>query len=153
MFSKTGERAKYALDTNMFVGGFNSDSAAAELDEFFRRSLAVTFLSAIVVQELRAGTRTAREIRHLERSIIEPFERRGRVFAPSLAAFKASGRILADLAAAEGREFIRSRRSLPDDTLLAASCRQHGITLISRDRDFERFRSSLGRWRSVQPWP
>ena len=123
------------------------------MDGFFRRSLSVTFLSAIVVQELRAGVRTARDVRNLERSIVQPFERRGRVFTPSAAAFKESGRVLADLAAAEGVEFIRSRRSLPNDTLLAASCREHGITLISRDRDFERFRSSLGRWRAVQPWP
>lgn len=123
------------------------------MDGFFRRSLSVTFLSAIVVQELRAGVRTARDVRNLERSIVQPFERRGRVFTPSAAAFKESGRVLADLAAAEGFEFIRSRRSLPNDTLLAASCREHGITLISRDRDFERFRSSLGRWRAVQPWP
>ena len=97
--------------------------------------------------------RTARDVRNLEQSIVQPFERRGRVFAPSVRAFKQSGRVLADLAAAEGREFVRSRRSLPNDTLLAASCREHGITLISRDRDFERFRSSLGRWRAVQPWP
>jgi predicted nucleic acid-binding protein len=153
MSSKTVERAKYALDTNIFVDAFNLESAARDLDEFFRRSIGLTFLSAIVVQELRAGTRTPREVRLLERSIIEPFERRGRVFAPSPAAFKLSGRILADLTAAEGQEFVRSQRSLPNDTLLAASCREHGLTLISRDRDFERFSSSLGRWRAVQPWP
>jgi predicted nucleic acid-binding protein len=95
MSSKTVERTK--LDTNIFVDAFNIESAAIALDEFFRRSIGLTFLSAIVVQELRAGTRTPREVRLLERSIIEPFERRGRVFAPSPAAFKLSGRILADL--------------------------------------------------------
>jgi len=127
--------------------------AAAELDEFFRRSLAVTFLSAVVVQELRAGAGKPRDVRLLERSVVLPFERRGRVFAPSTSAFKESGRILAELATAHGREFVSARRSLPNDTLLAASCREQGITLISRDQDFERISPSLGRWRAVEPWP
>ncbi len=73
--------------------------AAAELDEFFRRSLAVTFLSAVVVQELRAGAGKPRDVRLLERSVVLPFERRGRVFAPSTSAFKESGRMLAELGA------------------------------------------------------
>ena len=144
---------KYALDTNVFIDAFNDDTAAAELEEFLRRSIAVTFLSAVVIQELRAGTETTRQVRHLERSIIDPFERRGRVFTPSAAAFKESGRILAMLAAAQGRHFIRSHRSLPNDTLLATSCRENGFVLISRDDDFNRFGPALGRWRPVRPWP
>ena len=151
MSSKTGDPRKYALDTNVFVDAFNSDAAAADLDAFFRRSLPVIFLSAIVVQELRAGVRTRSQVRQLERSVVGPFERRGRVFTPSAVAFKESGRLLAELATTEGRDFIRAHRSLPNDTLLAASCREHGITLISRDNDFGRFR--LAGWRAVQPLP
>jgi predicted nucleic acid-binding protein len=113
----------------------------------------VTFLSAVVVQELRAGAARANDIRLLERFVVQPFERRGRVFAPSTSAFKESGRVLAKLAASHGRGFVSARRSLPNDTLLAASCREHGITLISRDRDFDRISPLLGRWRAVEPWP
>jgi predicted nucleic acid-binding protein len=36
---------------------------------------------------------------------------------------------------------------------LAASCLESGVTLITRDRDFARFKSHLRGWRFVPPWP
>ena len=112
-----------------------------------------TCLSAVVVQELAAGARTRKQVRALESSILRPFERRGRVFAPSTLAFRESGRLLAELAAREGWAAIHSNPSLANDALLAASCREHGFTLVTSDPDFDRFLPSLGRWRHVKPWP
>lgn len=153
MSSRGGEGAKYALDTNVFVDAFKGDEAAAELDAFFRRALVVTYLSAVVVQELRAGARTRSAARTLERAIFAPFERRGRVVAPSATAFKQSGQVLAALMAKHGPDVVRGNRSLANDTLLAASCREHGLTLISNDDDFERIRPVLPGLKWVRPWP
>ncbi len=57
------------------------------------------------------------------------------------------------LATREGWPAIRSNPSLANDALLAASCREHGFTLVTSDGDFDRFLPSLGRWRPVPPWP
>lgn len=144
---------KYAFDTNVFVDAFRSEAAAAELDRFLERAMPFTHLSAVVIQELRAGADTAERARRLERAVFRPFERRNRVFRPSVKAFKESGRLLAELAARRGSDFVRANRSLPNDSLLAASCREQGITLISGDADFDEFRPSLGKWKVVRPWP
>ena len=104
MSSKGAEAPKYTLDTNLFVDAIRDDAAAAALDAFLRRALAVTFLSSVVVQELRAGARAAKAAIALQRGIFAPFERRHRVVVPSAAAFKESGRILAGLG--KGEEMI-----------------------------------------------
>jgi predicted nucleic acid-binding protein len=143
----------FALDTNVFVDAFRDETFAEALAAFLERALPMTFLSAVVVQELAAGARTRQQVRELESSILRPFERRGRVFAPSTLAFRQSGRLLAELAAREGWAAIHSNPSLANDALLAASCREHGFTLVTSDGDFDRFLPSLGRWRHVKPWP
>jgi predicted nucleic acid-binding protein len=144
---------KFALDTNVFVDAFRDETFAAALTAFLEQALPTTFLSAVVVQELAAGARTREQVRALELSIFRPFVRRGRVFAPSALAFRESGRLLAELAAREGWAAMHSNPSLANDALLAASCREHGITLVTSDGDFDRFLPSLGRWRHVEPWP
>jgi len=143
---------KYALDTNIFVDSFRSEEAETELVAFLRRALPFTFMSAVVVQELAVGARTPESARELRRSLFEPFERRRRVFTPSAAAFVESGSILATLAAQEGRQLFENP-SLLNDALIASSCREQGITLITRDSDFDRFLPFLRRWRHVPPWP
>lgn len=144
---------KFALDTNVLVDAFRDEAFAARLSAFLERALPTTFLSAVVVQELAAGARTREQVRELESAVFAPFERRGRVFAPSAGAFRASGRLLAELAEREGWETVLSNPSLANDALLATSCRERGITLITSDGDFDRFGPFLGKWRHVRPWP
>jgi len=144
---------KFALDTNVFVDAFRDETVAEALAAFLEPALPTTFLSAVVVQELAAGARTRKQVRELESSIVRPFERRGRVFAPSTRAFRESGRLLAELATREGWAAIHANPSLANDALLAASCREHGFTLVTSDKDFDRFLPSLGRWRHARPWP
>jgi len=143
----------YTFDTNVFIDAFRDADAEAAMLAFLERGLPFTFLSAVVKQELAAGTRTPTQIRRLERSVFAPFERRGRVFAPSPAAFAASGRLLASVAAREGWDMVRENPSLLNDALLAVSCRERGVTLITQDADFARFQPFLKKWRHVPPWP
>lgn len=143
----------YTLDTNIFIDGFRNEETQAEVLAFLHRALPFTYLSAVVMQELAAGARTAEAARELQQTVFRPFERRGRVFAPSAAAFVQSGRVIASVAAKEGGQLLDENPSLLNDALIAASCRERGITLITKDRDFERLAAVLKGLRYVEPWP
>ena len=144
---------KYALDTNIFIDGFRTEEGHAEVFAFLNRALPFTYLSAVVMQELAAGARTTEVARDVQQGVFEPFERRRRVFTPSTAAFVASGRAVAAVAAREGWQSIDENPSLLNDALIAASCREQGITLITRDSDFKRLERFLKGLRYVEPWP
>ena len=144
---------KYAIDTNLFIDSFRSEEAQVELLAFLKRALPFTFMSAVVMQELAAGARTPEAARELQQSIFEPCERRRRVFAPSATAFIESGRILAALAAREGWQLFDENPSLLNDALIATSCRELGITLVTQDGDFDRLVPFLTGWRHQSPWP
>jgi predicted nucleic acid-binding protein len=144
---------KYTLDTNIFIDGFRNDDAQAEVFVFFNQALPFTYLSAVVMQELAAGARTTDAARYVERGVFEPFERRRRVFAPSSAAFAESGRVLAAVAVREGWQLFDEKPSLLNDALIATSCREQGITLITRDGDFKRLAPFVKGFRYAAPWP
>ena len=144
---------KYALDTNIFIDSFRSEEAQADVFGFLNRALPFTYLSAVVMQELAAGARTADAARDVQRGVFEPFQRRRRVFTPSSAAFAQSGRVLAAVAAREGWQLLDKKPLLLNDALIAASCREQGITLITKDGDFKRFASFVKGFRCAPPWP
>lgn len=144
---------KYALDTNIFIDSFRDQEAQGELMAFLTRALPFTFMSAVVMQELAAGARTTEARRDLQRRIFDPFVRRSRVFAPSASAFVESGRTLALVAAREGWQLLNENPSLLNDALIASSCRELGISLVTRDTDFKRFEPFLKGWRTIAPWP
>jgi predicted nucleic acid-binding protein len=144
---------KYALDTSIYIDAFRDPAVEEALLRFLERALPFTFLSAIVMQELAAGARTPAQVRELERSVFQPFVRRGRVFAPMATAFVSSGRLIAAVAAREGWPTVHEHPSLLNDALLAASCRDAGITLVTRDGDFDRFTRFMKGWRHLRPWP
>lgn len=127
---------KYALDTSVFIAAMRDAGDANRLKHFHIRHVATEYLSAVVALELRAGARTPRAATDLQRIVLNPYEIRGRVFAPSYAAFLAAGRILATL-----RDYSAPLRA---DALIAASCRESGITLVTENaRDFERIRKVI----------
>lgn len=144
---------KYALDSNIYIDSFRSEEAQVELVAFFKRALPFTFMSAVVMQELAAGARTPAARHALQRLVFDPFERRRRVFAPSPTAFVESGRIVALVAAREGWQLLDENPSLLNDALIAASCRELGITLVTKDADVKRFEPFLKGWRPLAPWP
>ena len=144
---------KYALDTNIFIDGFRSEEAQAEVFAFLNRALPFTYLSAVVMQELAAGAKTPETARDVQQGILKPFERRRRVFAPSAAAFVQSGRVLAAVAEGEGWQVLDENPSLLNDALIAASCREQGVTLITKDADFKRLAPFVKGFRYAAPWP
>jgi predicted nucleic acid-binding protein len=144
---------KYTLDTNIFIDGFRNEETQADVFAFLNRALPFTYLSAVVMQELAAGARTPEAVLQLQQGVFEPFDRRRRVFAPSATAFVTSGRALARVAAAEGWQLVDENPSLLNDALIAASCREQGITLITKDSDFKRLAPFVKGLRYVEPWP
>ncbi len=144
---------KYTFDTNIFIDGFRSEEGQVEVFAFLSRALPFTYLSAVVMQELAAGARTAQAARDVQQGVFEPFERRRRVFLPSSAAFAESGRVLAALAAREGWQLFDEKPSLLNDALIATSCREQGITLVTKDADFKRLAPFVKGFRYSAPWP
>ena len=126
-------------------------NAAEGLKQFLASNLPRTYLLAVVFQELRAGARTDEQVEALETGIFGPFDRRSRVIRPSIGAFKESGRILAELALRDGVELSKAKGSLVNDTLIAASCREAGITLLTRDSDYERIARHSRGFRHIPP--
>jgi predicted nucleic acid-binding protein len=144
---------KFVLDTNLYIGAIRDPGKEAGLDAFLGRSAPVTFMSAVVIQELRAGAVTDTAARALDRGIFGVFERRGRVLAPSVNVFKDCGRILAALFRKDGVACKERPRSLVNDILIAGTCRENGMTLVTADGDFKIIRPFMPGFNFMPPWP
>jgi predicted nucleic acid-binding protein len=144
---------KFTIDTNLWIDAFDDEDAEAALDTFLEGAAPRTHLHAVVVQELRAGAYTPAQVRALETAVFGPFERRSRVFGPSPASFKECGRVLAALWRKDGVPFRDRPRSLVNDILIAASCREQGIVLITADRDYRLIAPHVRGFEHVPPWP
>ncbi len=60
---------KYTLDTNIFIDGFRNEEAQRQVFAFLNRALPFTYLSAVVMQELAAGARTAEAARVVQQGV------------------------------------------------------------------------------------
>jgi predicted nucleic acid-binding protein len=144
---------KYVLDSNLFIRGFRDPAANLELQRFHMLFAPFEYLSAIVAQELRAGIRTQPDRRALEQNVLNPFIRRDRVIVPSARAWEESGDLLAELVRSEGLELAKVSKSFGNDILLALSCREAGMVLVTENtRDFQRI-SGVAPFHFVGPWP
>ena len=143
----------FVLDTNVYISADRDNAWAGELLRFSRAALPRTFLHAVVAQELLAGAIGADRRNDLYDAVIAPFDRRRRLVAPSFRAWARSGEIVADLVAARAASPDGFTRSFLNDAVLAASCREHGLTLVTRNvADFERIRRVFP-FDFVPPWP
>ena len=97
-------------------------------------------LSAVVVHELLVGARTPARQRDLTRGLIEPFRTRRRLHTPG---FSTSWQLAAEIdrrLRAPGHYAASLRqRSFAHDILIAATARELGATVITRNvADFKR---------------
>ena len=144
---------RFVLDSNLYIEAIRDPTKAAALAEFTIGSLTNIVLHAVVVQELLAGAVSESARRDVYRDLVQPFERRGRILTPSYHAWRRSGEIVATLIDQGELTVSGVPRSFTNDAVLAASCREEGVTLITRNRrDFERIQR-LERVRFVEPWP
>jgi predicted nucleic acid-binding protein len=138
--------AKYALDTNVLINALNLPAQLEALLGFLGWALPSTYLSAVVIHELAAGTTTPRQRALLDQQITGPFVRRGRLFAPSTEAWHRAGQLV------EQGHPLSTPASL-NDLLLAVSCRETGLTVITNDRDFRRLTRVVRGLAEVAPFP
>jgi predicted nucleic acid-binding protein len=144
---------KFVLDTSLYIGAIRDPAKEVALDAFLERNAPATFMSAVVIQELRAGAVTDASARALDRGLFAVFERRGRVLGPSVNVFKDCGRILAALFRQDGVPFRERPRSLVNDILISGTCRENGITLVTDDGDFKNIRPFMRGFAFTAPWP
>jgi predicted nucleic acid-binding protein len=134
-----GAARKFVLDTHCFIDAAGDAAAAQAFETFCSRAAPGLYLSSVVPAEPRAGARSAREREVLERQVLEPFVRRGRILTPSAASWEALGTVMSWLAEHEGARLSQLPRSFAFDVLVAHSCREAGAVLISRNtRDMAR---------------
>lgn len=144
---------KYALDTNIFIQADRDGAWAEQLVGFYAAFLPVTFLHAVVVQELLLGAVDARRGRALYDGYVAPFEARQRVVTPSYTSWRRSGEVVATLVQRRQLSPGGFGRSFLNDVLLAVSCREAGLVLITTNAaDFSRIRT-VEPFRFVAPWP
>jgi predicted nucleic acid-binding protein len=144
---------KFVLDTNCFVDASRTEGDANAFSEFCARAAPGLYLSAVVAAELRAGAGSAKDRRTLEREVLAPYIRRGRLLTPSAAAWEALGTTLAALVDDNGLVLRDVRRSFVFDILIARSCRDIGATLVSRNSaDLSRI-AKVFSFEFVAPYP
>lgn len=144
---------KYVLDTQLFISGFRERTFNEALQQFHRAFAPFEYLSVIVAQELRTGTRRPQDLRALDRHVLRVYERAKRTITPSAAAWHKSGDLLAEMARKEGLEVARVSKAFGNDVLLALSCREAGCVLVTdNQRDFQRIQRFLD-FEFVRPWP
>lgn len=130
---------KYVLDTNCFIDASRNRTAAVTLAEFSARAAPFLYLSSVVAAELTAGTANLEARRTIEEAVLGPYQRRGRVLTPSRASWDILGKTLSELVWKDGLHLQRMPRSFILDILIAHSCREHGVVLISNNaRDLQR---------------
>ena len=141
---------RYAIDTSLYIDALRTDEGRAALNAFHIAFAPFIHLNGVVAQELLAGVR-GRDAASLEASIVVPFERRNRVVAPTYLAWKEAGSVLSALVSPSGWRDVS--RSFVNDVLLAMSCREAGLVLVTRNsRDFARI-ARVRRFDFVPPWP
>jgi predicted nucleic acid-binding protein len=141
----------YVLDTNCFIDASRDLDAEANLEAFAAREAPRLYLSTVVAAELRAGAGRGRAT--LERVVLEPYVRRGRVLVPSVHAWDALGNTLATLTEREGLVLAQVPRGFVLDVFIAHSCREVGAVLVSSNtRDLERI-SRVFTFEFVAPYP
>lgn len=123
---------KVIFDTNVYIKAIQ-DGPEGDTYQLLFSALSRTYLSAVVVQELYAGTLDAFG-EQLVGKFVHQTEKTGRIVIPTYRDWKESGGILAKINRQEPAQRTRIPR-LVNDVLLAMSAVQIGATLLTFNRE------------------
>jgi predicted nucleic acid-binding protein len=144
---------KYVLDTQLYIRANRSPDARDALERFVYRESPRMHAHAVVVRELLVGARDSRGAREIHELYAAPWERRGRIVTPSYRSWRRSGEMIAELLERQLISRGGYTASFVNDVLIAASCREAGVTLITANTaDFERIRE-VEPSEFAAPWP
>jgi predicted nucleic acid-binding protein len=144
---------RYVLDTNLYIAADRSEPEAEALIRFYSAYLPFTYLHATVVQELLAGAVDAKRGRRIDEAYVAPFESRGRLITPSFRTWKRSGEVVAALVQRKLLSPGGIARSFLNDVLIAVSCRESGVTLVTLNEADFRCIQQVERFEFMPPWP
>jgi predicted nucleic acid-binding protein len=138
-----------ALDTNVYIRALRDRDRLRALKRFLMRTGMRLRVSAVVALELRTGARTPAQEQSVS-DLVSSYVDRDRVMVPTFDAYLQGGRVLAALATREGVDVSRAG-SLVNDVLIAASCREADVRLVTENvRDFVALQRHLRGFRFVE---
>ncbi|MBI2072531.1 MAG: type II toxin-antitoxin system VapC family toxin [Gemmatimonadetes bacterium] len=145
---------KYVIDTNLYVEAITTDEGNQALAAFQRRFAPFLFQHSTVAQEILAGARGEAGYREYYDDWIAPFEELGRVITPSHESWARAALIMVRLVEKGKKSPGGFSRSFLNDCLIAASAREHGLVLVTRNTtDFGLIRQIEARLEYAPPWP
>ncbi len=143
---------KLALDTNLYVRAFRDPTDAQDLRAFHERNAPHMYLSSVVLNELEVGGSTTQVIQWVQLTA-RTFSRLRRMITPSHAAWSTAASAISRLAVEGSLDRRTMPRSLVNDFLIAAACRENGITLVTDNlADFELIDTVIP-FDFTAPWP
>ena len=143
----------FILDSNIYIDGFNNRDFAVEFRDFHKTHLPRILLSAVVLSELLVGANSPQRVWALRRSLIEPFKSRRRILVPTLQTWESASMVDRRLRALGSFDSSLAQRGFFNDILIAASAREIGATIITKNSaDFALIARVLD-VHFVPPWP
>lgn len=121
----------YVLDTNVYIGALRDANRLARLKRFLVRTGMRVRANAVVALELYTGAQTPSRERAVS-DLLDAYAKRDRIIVPSFDAYREGGRVLSALALKEGMDVSRAG-SLVNDVLIATSCREAGVKLVTEN--------------------
>jgi predicted nucleic acid-binding protein len=142
----------FLLDSNIYIGAFTRGADESAFRAFHKAALPQLVLSAVVVHELIVGALSPSHRRQVE-SLVEAFRTRRRVHVPGLTTWQLAAQFDQDLRSLGGYAGSLAQRSFANDLLLAATARELGATIVTRNlTDFELI-GRVAPIKAVGPWP
>jgi predicted nucleic acid-binding protein len=91
--------------------------------------------------------------RDLSTHVAQPFLRTKRVITPSHKAWAIAAQAITELVRTSGLDRPNLPRGFANDALIAASCRENGLTLVTEnERDFRQLQERID-FSFLAPWP
>lgn len=144
----------YVIDTNLYIEAIRTEEGAKALIAFQRSFAPLLFQHSTVAQEILAGARNEADYRAYCEDWVAPFEDLGRIVTPSHSSWTRAALIMARLVASGKKSPGGFGRSFLNDCLIAASAREHGFILVTRNtKDFALIQRIEPDLRYVPPWP
>ncbi|HEV2149329.1 MAG TPA: type II toxin-antitoxin system VapC family toxin [Longimicrobiaceae bacterium] len=144
---------KYVIDTSLYVYATRDEGWNGQLQAFYQAFAHFVYLHSVVAAELLAGATSPELERRTQRHFVAPFEATGRLVTPGHGAWKRAGATVARLVREKRMSPNGIRRSFLNDCLIAASARDHGLTVVTDNlRDFALI-GTVDPVEVVPPWP
>jgi predicted nucleic acid-binding protein len=128
----------FALDTNVYVHALRTPQRLALLKRFLLRVGTRVRMHAMVALELRAGARSGAHQEAVE-ALLAPYAERERLVVPTYEAYLHAGRVIASVGAGTS------------DAIVAASCRESNVVLVTGDADYGSIQKRLRGFRFLTP--